>query len=308
MTTPTNIDLYYQTVWLRSAQLCVNHLLQQKYFKVPIHLALGHEAIAIAVDHSLKKGDSLFLTHRNIHYNLARSKAIQAHIDEYILADTGTCKGSMGSMNLSSPNNQIPYTSSILGNNLPVAVGSALGDQFLSNGSLTIVATGDGAIEEGAFYESLLFATTHNLPIIYIVENNNWSLATSISSRRYPINLAQLAHSVGACYTSLSSNDVTDYVHSLVSLREKAISSCQPIILEVGLTTLGYWYVKDDNKSEPRFINYHGGASPITNSAYDPLIQQDYEDPLFLIKQTLGDSQFEILCKQVASDLQDTYR
>ena len=111
-------EIINRIIWNRLAQIIVNQRYKKGDFKIPIHLAMGHEAIAVAVDYSMEDGDSLFLTHRNIHYNLARSKTLAKELDEYYLRDTGIGRGYCGSMNMRNADENIVYTSSILGNNL----------------------------------------------------------------------------------------------------------------------------------------------------------------------------------------------
>ena len=137
---------------VRMAQMMINEMYKQKQFKVPIHLALGHEAIAVAVDHVAQTYDKLVLTHRNVHYNLAREKRLQPEIDEYLLNTNGLAEGTLGSMNLANSKKGVLYTSSILGNNLSVAVGIALANSVKKLNAATFVVTGDGAMEEGIFY------------------------------------------------------------------------------------------------------------------------------------------------------------
>ena len=91
-----------------------------------------------------------------MHYNVANQPDAQKIFDEYDLQDSGLGQGKYGSMNLIHPEQGLVYTSSILGNNLCVASGIAKANQILEkkNGtdpSVTIVVTGDGAMEEGAF-------------------------------------------------------------------------------------------------------------------------------------------------------------
>jgi len=74
---------------LRLSQILVNEEYKQGKFKIPVHLALGHEAIAVAVHHAMGDGDKLILSHRNIAYNLARLGSLRAVLDEYFLKPSG---------------------------------------------------------------------------------------------------------------------------------------------------------------------------------------------------------------------------
>ena len=98
-----SLNIIRKIIWLRSAQILVNDLYKSGEFVVPIHLAMGHESIAVAVDIVMQENDSLVLTHRNIHYNLSRIGTLKEVLDEYYLKETGLAKGHLGSMNLSNP-------------------------------------------------------------------------------------------------------------------------------------------------------------------------------------------------------------
>jgi len=254
--------LAQQVLRIRIGQLLVNEGLRRGEFKLPLHLALGHEGIAAAVNEAMRPGDQLLLTHRNIHYNLARCDDFAAEYREYLLQPDGLAGASLGSMNLSNPEAGVPYSSSILANNLPVATGSALAGRLMADGSVTFVVTGDGAIEEGAFYESLVVMQSLALPLVVLVENNGWSLATEIAERRCPIDLAGLAAAVGMPHEQVAGGDPFACASAVAAARQRAADGA-PQLVEVPLTTLGFWHVADDRFPETgRFINYHHGAAP----------------------------------------------
>ena len=124
---------------IRLSQMLVNQGNKDKLFKCPVHLALGHEAIAVAVAQAMKPQDMLLLTHRNIHYNLARSPSLKKKIDEYLCKETGEGKGRLGCMNLYNEGAGIIYTSSILGNQMAVATGVALGNVVKESSGLSLI-------------------------------------------------------------------------------------------------------------------------------------------------------------------------
>ena len=262
---------------IRNSQLLVNELIHKGEFQVPIHLALGHEAIAVSVSKSMAIEDQILLNHRNIHYHLALGATVDQLISEYQLQNDGLAGGQLGSMNLVAPQNHNPYTSNILGNNLAVALGIAQAAKMRSIKSATWVVTGDGAIEEGVFYESILCASSWKLPIVFLVENNGWSLGTEISERRIEINLEQLSHSIGCGYLKLSGNNVDDYVSSLKAIRQSILGN-KPVIVEVLLTTLGGYYLEEANGR--RYINYHAGKAKIQSKGI--VICEDSSDPIFV--------------------------
>ena len=274
-----------ELIWLRLSQIYINELYKKGDFKIPIHLALGHELIAIAVDHGMSANDSLFLTHRNIHYNLARLKSVREDLDEYYLKDKGLGKGMLGSMNLSNTKKNIIYSSSILGNNLCVGAGYAYANKVIDNPGVVFIVTGDGAIEEGAFYETLLFLSSNKLPSIIVVENNEWSLGTKIDERRGKIDLKNMSHSLGAEYCLLKGNDPFEYSKKIQSIRKESLSKNMPIVLEVELTTLGHWILHNEENPKGKFINYHAGPAPEVSLGKEiPVLDNSSCDPIFVIQ------------------------
>jgi len=296
-------DIIEQLIWLRISQLLVNERYKNGDFLIPIHLALGHESLAIAVNESMGKNDCLFLTHRNIHYNLARVRTLRKVIDEYYLKDSGLANGRLGSMNLSNPVKNIAYSSSILGNNLPVATGYALGKKASNLNEVVFVVTGDGAIEEGSFWESLEFSKSNALKIIFIIENNQWSLATRIEERRSKIKLESLADSLGIGYCQLSGNDPFEYIKIIRENRVKTIKNKTPMILEVNLTTLGYWHKKTMENPKGKLINYHAGPAPTIELDDYPVICNSNEDPLHSIKKYINEEDLIKISKNMLEKL-----
>lgn len=288
---------------IRFSQMLINEKYKEGVFKIPIHLALGHEAIAVAVDSVMAEDDQLILSHRNIHYNLARTKALKPELDEYLLKKEGLAQGQLGSMNLANEEKNIVYTSSILGNNLPVASGLALAEKTKGEEGIVFVETGDGAIEEGAFYESLLFMKSNNLSVLVIVENNGWSLATRIQERRCEINLDKIAEALNVKYEKLNNNNVYEYIEKLRDLREQSLENNIPIIIEVELTTLGGWYLKTPENPEGRFINYHSGPAPEINLGKGPEIENTQSDPVFVLEKLFEKDAFQKMSQETLEEL-----
>ncbi len=271
---------------IRLSQLIINEKYKSGSFRIPIHLALGHEAIAVAVDIVLGKQDALILPHRNLHYNLARAKSLRPIADEFLLKETGLASGKLGSMNLANPDARILYASSILGNNLGVAAGTALANKVSEAGDVTWVVTGDGGMEEGAFYEALQFCAAHGLPLLILVENNEWSLATHIMERRCPVDLERIASAFNVPYARLDGNVPQAYAQVLGELRAGAMQHSMPAIAEVIVKTLGGWHVLDEGATVPRYINYHAGPATKVQLSDWPVLEESEADPVYvLLKQ-----------------------
>lgn len=277
-----------EIICLRLRQMLINELYKIGRIRIPIHFAFGYESLAVAVGHAMKYGDSLILSHRNIAYHMARDDRFELFLDEYLLQKTGLSKGRFGSMNLINPTRGVLYTSSILANQFPVACGVALGSEICGFKSVTWVSGGDGAVEEGAFYESLLLARSIDAPVVFLIENNEWSMHTQISERRKPIDLRTLSDSLGVKFYSLAGNNPYDYLKKLLSIRKQALSIKVPACVEIKMKTLGDW-IDRNNLDYPggKFVKYHTGPSPSTTISKWPLMKESEDDPLYVLTKIM---------------------
>lgn len=277
------ILLHKQLLYLRETQYSIHEeVYSSNSIKIPIHFAFGHEAIALAVASSLGPRDKLLLSHRNIHYHLALGASKEELLAEYSLQMSRISGRRLGSMNLDYPSKGAIYTSNILANNLSVATGVAYAATIKNEKSITWCVTGDGAIEEGSFYESLVLASAINSPVIYLVENNRWSLASEISERRKEIRLDSLSKSLGLNYFSFSGNNVYNYANILKKIRENQL----PAVIEVNLKTLGGYEIASG--TGVRHVNYHAGQ--VRSGILKPgIIEESNSDPCWVSTNELVD-------------------
>lgn len=279
MIVPVESKLAQKIKVMRKIQLNINKKMLEGQFKIPIHLAIGHEAVAACLAEAFSSSDKLLLTHRNIHFQLAFGATEEQLTNEYLLKSSGLASGKLGSMNLMNPNTGNIYTSNILGNNFSVALGIALSLKLKKQFGVVWVITGDGAIEEGAFYEAVLIASSLKLPIIFVVENNKWSLGTSISERRTEIDLFKFVDSMNVGFQSLKDNNINDYLNTMLKIREIVAATTQPQVLEVEVHSLGGFYVAEDQDSK-RYVNYHAGAIKIEPDE-NGIFEKNSTDPVF---------------------------
>jgi pyruvate dehydrogenase E1 component alpha subunit len=283
-------DLARQVLQIRYWQHLVNESLKKGTIRIPLHVAFGHEAIAVAVSEMMQPGDALALSHRNIAYNLARAGDPQTVFDEYRLSSSGAAHGKLGSMNLANPDRGVVYTSSILGNNMPVTCGLALSMKVLRKPNIAIVCTGDGAMEEGTFHESLTLSKSQKLRCLFVIENNKYAMSSTIAERRCPIDISHICKAVDAPYFKLSGNDVFEYRDHMVQFRELLLRDPSPACVEVDLAN----------------VNRHAGPTP--GWPTDPMnidlkrgliIQESAYDPVHVLKQKLDASVYNEIEHQV---------
>ena len=270
-----NKKFYNLVLKSRKLQLQVNNFLKENKIKLPVHLAVGHEYVAALIKYYfLSNIDKLILTHRNIHYTSLFSRNAKKNYLNFTRKNLDKIN-TFGSMNYYEKNSDIAYTSSILGNNFSVACGVA--KSLKKNKGIAICTSGDGAIEEGSFYESLLFSRYLKIPIIFLIENNNWSMGTTIKERRSEINLKQLASSLNIKYYYFKRANIKKNFY----LYKKAVEKCRklqmPIVCEFEVKTEGT-FIKNKN-----LVRYHHGPMKL-NLKNDYLLEDYKNDILFKIK------------------------
>jgi len=142
------------------------------------HLADGAEASIVGSLATLQSEDQLLTTYRCHGYPIVLGTDTKAMMAEIYGRKDGLCGGYGGSMHLADPGRGFLGTSGIVGQGIPQATGAALAAQIRKQGQIVLCFFGDGASKQGAFHESLNLASLWKLPVVYVMENNNYNVAT----------------------------------------------------------------------------------------------------------------------------------
>ena len=188
MNTEKKINLLYQMLRIRMIEESLAENYSKQKMRTPVHLSIGQEAAAAASGAVLNKTDYAVSSHRAHAHYLAKGGNLNAMIAEIHGKVTGCCRGRGGSMHLIDQSVGFMGSTAIVGNTIPIGVGLGLSLQLNQGNNISCIYLGDGAIEEGVFYESLNFAVLKKLPVLFICENNLYSVYTPLHKRQ-PINL-----------------------------------------------------------------------------------------------------------------------
>ena len=159
---------------------------QEWKMRCPTHLSIGQEAIASAVGKALKRDDFAVSGHRAHAHYLGKGGDLRAMIAEIYGKATGCSRGRGGSMHLIDRSVGFEGSTAIVGNSIPVGVGLALAANLKKTGQISCIYFGDGAVEEGVFYESANFAAVKRLPVLFLCENNLYSVYSNLNVRQPP--------------------------------------------------------------------------------------------------------------------------
>jgi TPP-dependent pyruvate/acetoin dehydrogenase alpha subunit len=184
-------SLYRKLFLIRRAEEEVARIYPSDKIKSPVHLSIGQEAIAAGVCDVLRPDDVVSGTYRSHASYLAKGGDVRAFFAELYGKDTGCARGKGGSMHLIDMDHYILGTSAVVGTTIPIALGYALALQREGTGRVVVAFFGDGATEEGVFHESLNFAALHQLPVLFVCENNSLAIHTPIEKRWATIHLCE---------------------------------------------------------------------------------------------------------------------
>ncbi len=179
--------LYKRMSLIRRFELRLAEIYHTDAIKSPVHLSVGQESIAVGVCDPLAKNDVISNTYRCHATYIAKGGNLNAMMAELYGKQTGCAGGKAGSMHLVDIENGILGASAVVGTTIPIAAGYALAMQMeaKTTGQQRVVVSvfGDGGTEEGCFYETINFAALHQLPIIFVCENNRLAIHTPIEKR-----------------------------------------------------------------------------------------------------------------------------
>lgn len=169
---------------------CAEEGIAERYpegrMRCPTHLSIGQEAAATGVGLTLEHTDLAVSTHRAHAHYLAKGGSLKAMLSEIYGKATGCSRGRGGSMHLIDRSVGFMGSTAIVANSIPIGVGLALSLQLRKSSALSVVFLGDAAVEEGTFYESVNFAVVRRLPVLFVCENNLYSVYSPLRVRQPP--------------------------------------------------------------------------------------------------------------------------
>jgi len=224
---------YYDMLRVRLVEQKIAEIYPEQEMRCPVHLSIGQEAGAVGVCNALTKSDFALSTHRSHAHFLAKGGDLRAMLSELYGKKTGCCGGKGGSMHLNEPAIGF-YAVPIVGSTIPIGVGIGLGFKMQNKSQVGVAFFGDAATEEGVFTESLNYAALGKLPVIFICENNFYSVYSPISVRQPPErDLIKIAESHGVKAYKCDGNDVVDINNAARKAVDNARKGGGPTLLEL---------------------------------------------------------------------------
>ena len=293
------LKLYENILKIRFTEEEIAKKYSENEMRCPTHLSIGQEAVSAAYAAIVSKKDYAVSTHRGHAHYIAKGGNLKALIAEIYGKKTGCSKGKGGSMHLIDLKVGFMGTSAIVGNSIPIGVGLGLSQKIQNQKNLSTIFIGEGATEEGVFFESVNFAIVKKLPILFICENNLYSVYSSLKDRQ-PVDrkIFQMVKSLGANSSICNGNNPIECYNSINKAYRYVKSKSQPFFLEC---------------KTYRFLE-HCGPFNDDNLLYRPKKEIEHwkkNDPIIkiqkIVKKKFDINKLEKIEKKIKKEIQEAF-
>jgi len=263
------IELYRTMVRIRRFEERSLRAYQQGNIAGFLHLYIGQESVAVGTMSICSKENDHFITaYRDHGHALQVGMSMNECMAEVFGKATGCSKGKGGSMHYFAPDKNYWGGHGIVGGQTPLGAGLAFGLKYKGIKGCALCYMGDGAVNQGAFHESLNLAALWDLPVIYIIENNGYSMGTSQKrSSQYTDCLAKRAEGYGMDWDKFSGHDVYEVRAKTMEAVQRAYDTSKPTLLEIDTYRYRGHSVADANaekyRSKDEIDNYKKTKDPI---------------------------------------------
>lgn len=225
-------DLYRQMLRIRRFEEEAARLYTERKIGGFLHLYIGEEAVAVGTMSVLEKRDYIVSAYRCHGHFLARGGSTRAGMAELLGKDTGCARGRGGSMHFYDSALHFMGGWGIVGAQVPLAAGIAFASNYQQTDAVVVCFLGDGAINIGPFHEGLSLAALWKLPVIYIIENNYFSMGTPLSKTSPTEDLSIRALGYPMARDTVDGHDVFAVRAALHTAVRRAREQRQPTLIE----------------------------------------------------------------------------
>ncbi|PKM77877.1 MAG: dehydrogenase [Firmicutes bacterium HGW-Firmicutes-15] len=203
----TAFYLYSTMLKIRLVEEAIVNEYPLQEIQTPVHLYIGQEAIAAGIAINLQPHDFIVSNHRSHGHCLARGMDLEGFFKELYGKQGGVTSGWGGSMHIGDIERGIIGTSAIVAGGIPIGAGVALAQKMLSEG-ITVIYFGDGAVDEGIFWETLNFCKLNDLPVLFVMEDNHYASQTPTEQRHAYADIAHIVQGYEIPTLTLDGNNV----------------------------------------------------------------------------------------------------
>ena len=242
------LSMYEDMITIREFERQVDKFIKRGEITGTTHLYIGEEAIAVGACSALKDDDYITSTHRGHGHCLAKGANVNEMMAELFGRKSGICKGRGGSLHICDMSTHNLGANGIVGSGIPIAVGAGLTMKMKDRDEVVLAFFGDGAINRGAFHESVNLASIWDLPVIFLCENNQYGMSVSIDYAASPDDLSVRAEAYDIPGETIDGNDIETVYDAVKESAERARDGQGPSLL-VAETYRYKGHSKSDNRA-----------------------------------------------------------
>ncbi|MCX6064309.1 MAG: thiamine pyrophosphate-dependent dehydrogenase E1 component subunit alpha [Chloroflexi bacterium] len=218
----TLLEMYRRMLTIRAFEETVFDVYRKGWMPGLAHLSDGQEATAVGACMPLRTDDTITSTHRGHGHIIAKGGRVEPMMAEVMGKVTGYCRGKGGEMHIADVSLGILGANGIVGGGLGIAAGSAFTAKREGKGRVSVAFFGDGAINQGIWYETANIAVLWKLPLIYVCENNQYTEFTNSKKLISGEGLVARARVMGMKGVEVDGNDVLAVYHAMQELVDGA--------------------------------------------------------------------------------------
>jgi pyruvate dehydrogenase E1 component alpha subunit len=227
----TLAGIYERMLLIRRFDEQARELFKRDLIRGTTHTYTGQEAVAVGACTALNHNDYITSTHRGHGHCLAKGGDPKAMMAELLGRATGYCKGKGGSMHIADMDLGILGANGIVGGGIGIATGAAFTSQYLQSGRVAVTFFGDGAINQGVFYEVANMASLWKLPVIYLCEENQYAQFSAAGNTLSIADLTARAAAFEMPGLAVDGNDVLAVYKVMRDLISRARQGQGPALL-----------------------------------------------------------------------------
>jgi len=262
-----------------------------------LHLYIGQEAVAVGALAALEPDDYVVTTYRDHGVALAKGMAPRALLAELYGKVTGCSKGLGGSMHMFDKEHHMLGGYGIVGGHIPLSAGVAFASKYREDGRVTLCFFGEGAVSIGAFHEGVGLAALWKLPIVFICENNEYSMGTPLSRSMSVEDVSLKALGYGMDRDRFFADDVLEVEHRVGEAVRRAREQSAPTLVEVRT-----YRFRGHSMSDP--AKYRTVAELEEHKKRDPL----HRARSLLLEQGLTEARLAAIDGAVEADVADALK
>ena len=233
LSTEEKLDLYKMIVGIRRFEERSLQAYNQGKIGGFLHLYIGQEAVATGIVSLMEENDHIITAYRDHGHALAVGMNMNECMAEMYGKYTGCSKGKGGSMHFFAPDKNYWGGHGIVAGQTPLGAGLAFGLKYKGLKGCALAFLGDGAVNQGSFMETLNLASLWDLPVVFVIENNGYSMGTSLARSSAEENLAHRADGFDMEWEVCNGHDVFEVREVADRCMRRAREEHKPFLLEI---------------------------------------------------------------------------